>query len=105
MRSTTSAMIAFELRSLLRDRRTILLAIVLPMLLLPALVLGQRAIERRRDAQALESTYRYSIEAAADDLAEIDHWLALGLQSIDEAERPHLVRAPEDDADLHIVLV
>src|SRR5690606_24392832 len=43
--------------------------------------------------------------AADDDIAEIDHWLALGLQSIDEAERPHLVRAPEDDADLHIVLV
>lgn len=99
-------MIAFELRSLLRDRRTILLAIVLPMLLLPALVLGQRAIEGRRDAQALESTYHYSIEAAADDdIAEIEHWLVLGLQSIAETERPHLVRAPEDDADLHIVLV
>lgn len=106
MGSTTRWLVAFELRSLLRDRRTLLLSIVLPLLLLPALVLGQQAIERRRDEHARAATYHYAIEAASEhDTREVEDWLALGLLHTAESERPHLQKGSWDEADVRIVLV
>ena len=49
-RSATLTLLACELRMLLRDRRTVLISVVAPLLLFPLLILGMRAAERSREA-------------------------------------------------------
>jgi len=59
--SATRAIFGLEIRTLLRDRRTLFLSVVLPVVLLPALLLGTAWMEDRRTEQAETRTYRVAI--------------------------------------------
>ena len=59
----------YELTMLLRDSRTILIAIVAPLVLFPALILMSRAVERRDQQRVEEATYRYAVIGSEADLA------------------------------------
>ena len=50
-----------EIRLLLRSRRTIVLSIVLPMLVMPLMLFASRFAADRRDRQVEETLYRYAI--------------------------------------------
>ena len=70
-----------EIRVLLRSRRTIVLSIVLPMLVMPIMLFATRFTAERRDRQVEETLYRYAITGdwAAEAralLAEADQGLA-----------------------------
>jgi sodium transport system permease protein len=51
----------YELRMLARDTRTILIAIVAPLFLIPAMILLSRTVERRDQRRIEEATYRYTV--------------------------------------------
>ena len=61
----------YELTMLLRDARTILIAIVAPLVLLPGLILVSRAVERRDQQRVEEATYRYAVIGSEADLASL----------------------------------
>ncbi len=50
-----------EIRTLLRSRRTIILSIVLPMLVMPVMIFASRFASERRDRQLEETVYDYAI--------------------------------------------
>ena len=50
-----------ELRSLLRDRRTVLMAIVLPVVLMPILLLVPNRLEQQREERERTRTYQYAV--------------------------------------------
>jgi sodium transport system permease protein len=50
-----------EIRVLLRSRRTVVLSIVLPMLVMPLMLFASRFATERRDRQVEETLYRYAI--------------------------------------------
>ena len=54
---------------LLRDSRTILIAVVAPLLLFPALILMSRAVERRDQQRVEQATYRYAVTGSEAVLA------------------------------------
>ncbi|HEX7049550.1 MAG TPA: CPBP family glutamic-type intramembrane protease [Longimicrobiales bacterium] len=69
----------YELKMLLRDRRTILIAVVAPLLLFPAIILVMRMAEER-NREALEATtFRYAVTGSQAAFARtlIDEALAL----------------------------
>lgn len=63
MRSTSAvwAVFALEIRSLLRDPRTVLVSIVLPVLLIPAILLAGEWVENRRAERELARVYRFAV--------------------------------------------
>ena len=61
----------YELTMLLRDARTILIAVVAPLVLFPVLILMSRAVERRDQQRVEEATYRYAVIGSEADLASL----------------------------------
>ena len=61
----------YELTMLLRDARTILIAVVAPLVLFPVLILMSRAVERRDQQRIEEATYRYAVIGSEADLASL----------------------------------
>ena len=59
----------YELTMLLRDSRTILIAVVAPLVLFPVLIFMSRAVERRDQQRVEEATYRYAVIGSEADLA------------------------------------
>ncbi len=59
--SMVAALFRTELRMLLRDRRTIVMSVVLPAVVLPLVLTASRRVEARRARQAAARTYRYAI--------------------------------------------
>ncbi|MGH7475278.1 MAG: ABC transporter permease subunit [Longimicrobiales bacterium] len=54
-------LLAYELRMLVRDRRTILIAVVAPLLLFPAIILLMRMVGEREQERLAATTFRYAI--------------------------------------------
>ena len=67
--STLSTLYRFELRTLLRDRRTIFASIVLPVLVMPLILFSSGFVERAREQRQEESIYRYAVQGAEAELA------------------------------------
>lgn len=59
--SVVSTLFRTELRMLVRDRRTIVMSIVLPAVVLPLVLTASRRVEERRDRVAAERVYRYAV--------------------------------------------
>jgi len=59
----------YELTMLLRDSRTIMIAVVAPLVLFPVLILMSRIVERRDQQRVEEATYRYAVTGSKADLA------------------------------------
>ncbi len=58
-----------ELRMLLRDRRTVVISIVLPLLLTPLLIFGARWVQERRERTIEASEARYAVVGTAREWA------------------------------------
>lgn len=58
-----------ELRMLLRDRRTILVSIVLPILVMPLLLFSSSFTERAREQRQEEQVYEYAVRGPEAELA------------------------------------
>lgn len=72
-----------EMRMILRDRRTIVLAILLPVAAMPLLLFGSRIMQERR-ARTLEGTvYRYAVDPAGAD--SLRAWLERARLQIEAA--------------------
>ncbi len=56
-----------EMRMLLRDRRTVVLSILLPLLVLPAILFGFKFMNEWRQEQQDTTTYRYAVVGAYAD--------------------------------------
>lgn len=80
----------YELRMLLRDRRTLLIAVAAPLVLFPAMVLLSRAVERRDQRRLQEATYRYAVTGSEQAFARrlVDRALALEAPESDSALAP-----------------
>jgi sodium transport system permease protein len=52
----------YEIRMLLRDRRTLGIAVVAPLLLFPIMILVMRAVERSEARRLEEATYAYTVD-------------------------------------------
>ncbi|MBM3791544.1 MAG: ABC transporter permease, partial [Acidobacteria bacterium] len=60
-----------ETRMLLRDRRTVVLAVVIPLVTMPLILYAMTALEQRRRSSLEEVTYRYSVVGAEAEAARV----------------------------------
>lgn len=63
-----------EVRMLLRDRRTIITSVLLPLLLLPILLLSVSVTEKKREQRLHSATYRYAV--TGPNTSAFETWLA-----------------------------
>ncbi|MBM3264836.1 MAG: CPBP family intramembrane metalloprotease [candidate division Zixibacteria bacterium] len=56
-----------ELRMMLRDRRTIFLAVVLPLFLMPLTLFGFKIVNEQREKKLSDTVYRYAVSGAQAD--------------------------------------
>ncbi|HMB70921.1 MAG TPA: hypothetical protein VKU85_16520, partial [bacterium] len=61
-RRVLATLFRYEMKMLLRDRRTVLFAVVGPLVLFPVLMLAVRTVDRSESRRLEETTYRYAIE-------------------------------------------
>ena len=66
-RATIGLLVRHEMRMLLRDRRTVVLSILLPLTVLPLILLGAKFMNEWRREQLDETTYRYAVTGAYAD--------------------------------------
>jgi len=83
---------AYEMRMLLRDRRTLLIAVVAPLILFPVMIFSMRSVERAEERRLEQATYTYAVEGTLAEEARVWVAEALGLH----AERQD-ARAREGD--------
>ncbi len=67
--SVLGTLFRFELKMLLRDRRTILVSIVLPILVMPLLLFSSSMTERSREERQEAKVFRYAVVGAEAELA------------------------------------
>lgn len=68
-----------ELRQFLRDRRTLLLSIILPILVMPIMFFAARTMEARQQKRLLNTRFLYAV--SGDRAAEAREIVALGLSA------------------------
>jgi len=56
-----AALYRTELRMMLRDRRTIVMSIVLPLLVMPIILFASHAMNQRRERKLAETTYEFAV--------------------------------------------
>jgi sodium transport system permease protein len=66
---TVASLFRTEVRMLLRDRRTIVMSVVIPAVVLPLVLTVSRRAEERRARQAAERVYRYAVVGPRADEA------------------------------------
>lgn len=65
--TTVRTLLIHELRMLTRDRRTVILSIVLPIAVMPLMLFGTRYVEQRREKTLAETVYRYAVTGTEAD--------------------------------------
>lgn len=95
-----AVLVGFELRGLLRDRKTVVLTVLLPLLVMPLLVFGTRKLEAQRDEEDRARVFGYAIDER--DAAWIAQALAEGLRALPELERPQLREVSRDDPTMDV---
>lgn len=109
-RRVVFTLLGTELRMLARDRRTIVLSVLLPLLVMPVMLYGSRFAEQRRKRTLEQTTYRYAVRGP--DEALVRSWIARGLAASPEPGQPPPPRFEEvpggDEArlarDLHAIV-
>ena len=66
-RSNLLALAALDLRALVRDRRTVIFSIVLPLVVMPLFLFASTTLEKRRQASLDVRTFTYAIAADEGD--------------------------------------
>ena len=80
----------YELRMLLRDTRTIVIAVFAPLVLFPVLILVMRWVEQRQATRVEQTVYRYAVTGSHEDFA---YYKVLGVINR-EAFDPDTTQAP-----------
>ncbi|MGE3276863.1 MAG: ABC transporter permease subunit [Vicinamibacterales bacterium] len=94
-----------ELRTLLRDRRTVVMSIVLPLLVMPVMLFASRAAEERRERELAAREYHYAVEgpraAQARDILDeaLAHPLPADTPGAEDAGAATFRRLDVADAD------
>ena len=60
-RTVLTTLFRYEMKMLLRDRRTIVFAVVTPLVLFPVMLLAIRSVERSEERRLESATYRYAV--------------------------------------------
>ncbi|HSG49993.1 MAG TPA: ABC transporter permease subunit [Longimicrobiales bacterium] len=104
----------YELKMLLRDTRTLLIAVVAPLVVFPVWIVASRSVERSEERRLDEAEYRYAVvgSEAAWGRVQISEALALDALDPDTTRRPAtFVEAESPDPDsalqageLHLVV-
>lgn len=104
----------YEMKMLLRDKRTILIAVVAPLVLLPAYILIMNFVESREQRALEEKVYQYAVTGTLGEWARevVDAALTLEAEAADTTRPPaifELLRpeAPEEAlrrGELHLVV-
>ena len=68
-RATVVTLFSTELRTVLRDKRTVIMSIVLPLLVMPLMLYAGRWSEQRRAAKLVATEYTYAVTGAHADSA------------------------------------
>ena len=68
-RATVATLFASELRTVLRDRRTVIMSIVLPLLIMPLMLYASRWTEQRRQHKLEQTIYSYAVVGSRADAA------------------------------------
>ena len=108
-------LLRYELLMLVRDTRTILIAVVAPLLLFPAILLVMRAVERSEERRLETLTYHYAVTGEEADAARglVARAVALDVERPDTARPPLALverrTAPRPDSllqagELHLVV-
>ncbi len=89
-RATIGLLVRHEMRMLLRDRRTVVLSILLPLVVLPLILLGAKFMNEWRRERLDETTYRYAVTGAyADSVrALIGRGVLLAAKELGEGRQP-----------------
>ncbi|MCY4544577.1 MAG: ABC transporter permease subunit [Gemmatimonadetes bacterium] len=104
-RVTIGLLVRHEMRMLLRDRRTVVLSILLPLVVLPLILFGFKFMSEWRSEQLDATTYRYAVTGAyADSVrALIGRGARLADNDAEEGRQPASfveVEAAEPDSSL-----
>lgn len=104
-RATIGLLVRHEMRMLLRDRRTVVLSILLPLVVLPLILFGFKFMSEWRREQLDTTTYRYAVTGAyADSVrALIGRGALLAEKDTEEGRQPASfveVEAAEPDSSL-----
>jgi sodium transport system permease protein len=80
--SVLKTLFAYEMRMVLRDRRTLMIAVVAPVILFPLMILVMRAVDRSEEARLGAATYVYGVDGshAAEARAWVEGALALAVE-------------------------
>ena len=76
-------LLRYELRMLLRDTRTLLIAVVAPLLILPAWILITRTVERSEERRLDDAEYRFAVTGSLSDWGRQQVVAALRLDASD----------------------
>jgi sodium transport system permease protein len=79
-RQTVGVLFVHEMRMLLRDRRTVMLSVLLPLVVMPLMLFAGRMINQRREKRLEETTYRYAVTGTHSQQAR--SLIELGRESI-----------------------
>jgi sodium transport system permease protein len=77
---TVRVLFANELRMLLRDRRTIIVAIVLPLVIYPVIVYATKTTSERREKNLAATVYRYAVVGSQAE--QVHDLISRGTQSL-----------------------
>ena len=113
-RRILATLFGLEIRLLLRDKRTIVLAVVVPLIIFPGMILLMRTIEKSQQEKLESSTYQYAVRGSQAELARTLIGEALSMPPADGdtgQARPRFVENRTGDADslleageLHLVI-
>ncbi len=67
--NTIRVLLSHELLMLVRDRRTVILSLVLPVIIMPLMLFGTRYVHQRRAKTLEETTYKYAVTGSYADNA------------------------------------
>jgi sodium transport system permease protein len=80
---TVRVLFSHELRMLLRDRRTIFVAVVLPLVLYPVIFFATKSTTERREKNLAATVYKYAVTGAQAE--QVREWIRRGAESLARA--------------------
>jgi len=96
-----ATILRYELKMLLRDTRTVLIAIVAPLLILPVWILITRTVERVEERRLEEAEYRYAVTGSLADWGRLTVEAALARDAQDTSSARRAVTFVEVPAGEH----
>lgn len=113
-RSVLLTLFRYEIKRLVRDTRTILIAIVAPLVLIPVIIFVMRAVERSEERRLDDTVYEYAVTGDEAEWGRVVVGAALEREANDRDTTTSAVRFEERDgadadsllsaAEIHVVV-